>query len=317
MAEALAEQLGTSVRAVFGSLASYLALLVRNNPKGTVRQLFARPDVEAIITGVLDEARDQAQAAVMSAWGDEDGPARHRVLEHLLNDVEHAYSPRWLRHLIRQGYLSVITEHFLPGVSTPGSNPVKESAERRAAAVTDAVNSFAAQALHRNQLSIDAAAGFARTEALLEQARAGGEQVWKRWRAHIDSPVCCHWCRKLNGVTIPLHESFVLHVGPAVDLTGHGHRTRPPRPYKGHLQGPQLHPHCQCWLEIVPAPGASDVPPEDSQAGQRPPVPAAGYLAAAEIRAMPEEKYRSLVTFLRAATHELGNLLRRLAGRGD
>lgn len=314
MAEAqqLVTQLSASVTSVFAALGSYLALITRNNPHGTSRQLYARPDVEALTGSALDEARDSALAAVEQAWGDEGGPAGHAVLGHLLNDVERAYSPRLLRAMVRAAYLSVTTGQFVPGITPPGANPAMESAQQRAQAVQDAVTAYARRALHRNALSIDVAAGHARTEAQLAEARSSGKQLYKRWRAHTESATCCHWCRGLDGVTIPLDESFIYYIGPAVDLSGHGHLTHPPRPYKNRLPGPKLHPNCRCWLEIVPEPTAA-VPPGGSQ---EPPAPLPGFLAASEIRAMPEEKYGSLLAFLRAATHELGHMLRRLAGRG-
>jgi len=306
----LGHGLRVSVTSVFAGLGSYLALITRNNPYGTSKQLFARPDVSAEIDSALDEAREAAQRAVTDAWDAQEGPAGHAVLEHLLHDVERAYSLRLLRGMVRTAYLSVTTGQFVPGVTAPGANPAMESAQQRAQAVQDAVSAFAARALHRNALSIDVATGHARTEAQLAEAHASDGGKWKRWHAHVDSPVCCHWCRNLNGVTIPLHESFLYHIGPAVDLTGHGHLTQPPHPYKNRLPGPKLHPHCQCWLEIVDAPGTA-VPSGGGGQVTNPPH----YLAAAEIRAMPEEKYSSMLAFLRAATHELGSLLRRLVRR--
>jgi len=302
--------LRVSVTSAFTALGSYLALITRNNPHGSPRQLFARPDVAAELEAALTESRDAARQAVEDAWLAQDGPRGHAVLQHLLADVERAYSPRLLRTMVRTAFLSVPTGQFIPGVSTPGSNPANESAAARAQAVQDAIGQFASRALHRNSLSIDVATGHARTEAQLAEVQPG---QYKRWRAHVDSPVCCYWCRKLDGVTIPVHESFLFHIAPAHDLTGHGHLTQPPRPYKNRLPGPKLHPNCQCWLEIVNAPGAPPVPSESGQVAPPPP----SYLSASEIRAMPEEKYSSMVAFLRASVHELGQLLRRLVRRGN
>jgi hypothetical protein len=302
--------LRVSVTSAFAALGSYLALITRNNPHGSLRQLFARPDVSAEFSSTLEEARDLAMQAVEDAWYGQGGPRGHQVLDHLLHDVERAYSPRLLRTMVRTAFLSVPTGQFIPGVSVPGSNPAMESAQARAQAVQDTVSAFASRALYRNSLTIDVAAGHARTEAQIADAPPGS---YKRWRAHVGSPVCCHWCRMLDGVTIPVRESFLSHLAPAADLTGHGHLTQPPHPYKNRLPGPRLHPHCQCWLEIVAGPEAESVPPEGGQVAPNAP----GYLSASEIRAMPEENYGSLVTFLRASAHELGQLLRRLVRRGN
>lgn len=303
--------LRVSVTSAFTALGSYLALITRNNPHGSPRQLFARPDVIAQFSSALEESRDMALQAVQDAWYAQDGPRGHQVLDHLLDDVERAYSPRLLRTMVRTAFLSVPTGQFIPGVSMPGANPAMESAQERAQAVQDAVAAFASRALYRNSLTIDVATGYARTEAQLAQAPPGS---YKRWRAHVESPVCCHWCRALDGVTIPVHESFLFHVAPAADLTGHGHLTQPPRPYKNRLPGPRLHPNCRCWLEILPGPEAEPVP---SESGQVAPISAPSYLSASEIRAMPEENYGSLMAFLRASAHELGQLLRRLVRRGN
>lgn len=306
-AQQLAGQLSVSVREELAQFGSYLAVIVGNNPHGSIGAILERADVTAELDSTLGEAQDEAEAAVRQAWLDHGGPVSDPVLEHLAADARRAYDANHLRRLVRAAFVSVPTRQFIVGVTEPGTNPVMESAQERAVAVQGAVEQFARQAVFRNGLSIDVAAGNARTEFLLQQAQDSGEPVLKRWRAHIERPTCCHWCRNLDGRTIGLHEDFAPYLGPPVDLSGHGNMTVPPRPYRGRLPGPKLHPHCQCWLEIVPA---SVSPPGGQEPS--PPVPA-GYLAAADIRAMPEPRYQALLAFLRAATHELGQLVRRLA----
>lgn len=317
-----------SVQASVTFLANYLALLTKNNPLGTVTTLLARPDVQAIIASTLAGGAESAQETVRQAWAAQDGPPGSPVFSALLSDVQHAWDTQRLRQLIKQAWASVPKASFVPGTTSPGTHPSLEAATQRAAAVRDAVTGFGDRARLRNGLSADVAAGNAKTEAVLADAKereAAGEKLLKRWRAHVESPACCHWCKKLNGVTIGLDEDFAPHIGPPVDLTGHGHLTQPPHPYLSYLPGPKLHPHCQCWLEIVVvteaqpesvSPAGGQEPPLEPGIKSPAPQAPAGHLAASEVRAMPEDKYRSLLSFLRAAVHELGQLVRRLARRG-
>jgi hypothetical protein len=159
---------------------------------------------------------------------------------------------------------------------------------------------------------------------------AAGEKLLKRWKAHVESPSCCHWCRKLNGVTIPLRESFASYLGgPAAMPQSRTRRvatqagqekyglpagsriiyTNPPRPYRGRLQGPLLHPGCRCRLEIVRAGSPPEVPPDEG------PAPG-GFVSADNIRGMPEDTYQADLAFLQAAVYELDQMLKRLAEGG-
>lgn len=311
MESRLAQQLGTSIRAWLDPLARYAEVVTRTNPLGTADQLLARPDIRAILIEILTEARDRAAAVVQEAW-DSTGAADHPLLDRLLADIERYWSVAHLDGLIRHAHASVPPRYFTPGVSQPGTNPLTEAAAERAAAVAEAIRGYAREVAFRSRMTVTVAQGAGRTYAALAGAdvrREAGEDVRKRWRAHTEKPACCHWCRLLNGKTIPLHHSFEQFL----DWNAH---PRPPRPYHG-LQGPLLHPFCECWLEIVTGP---HVPPGGSQAapGRRSPAPQApaGFLAAADIRAMPEAAYGSLIAFLKAAVHELGQVLRRLARRG-
>ena len=312
VAESVAVQVSAAVRAALAPAARYLALITQSNPLGSADQLLARPDVDAVLLEALAEARSAARAAVQQEWDARGGPAGEPVLADLLADVDRAYSAlAHLRGLIRHAHASVPQARFSPGQDTPGSHPSAEAAIERAAAVRAAILGWASQVALRNRLSVSVAGGAAYTASALEQARtrhAAGEKLLKRWTASMDGkdPRSCHWCRKLHGVTIGLDESFLPYLGGPADLTGRGHLTQPPRPYRGELQGPLLHPNCRCRLEIVPA---GDVPPPG---GQEPSGSNPGFLSAAQIRAMPEPKYQSLVAFLRAALHELGQVLSRL-----
>ena len=155
----------------------------------------------------------------------------------------------------------------------------------------------------------------------------------KRWRAHADEPGCCTWCRRLDGVTIPLHESFEPYLGGPVKLpqarprrvrTPEGERrygmpagsrivyTHPPKPYRGRLQGPLLHPFCRCWLEIVRVNGLVVPSETDDGDGTLP----ASFLSADDVRDMPADEYEADRAFIQAASYELGQVLRRLAGGG-
>lgn len=297
------------MRGAFAVLADYLSVIIGNNPHESIGAVLGRPDIAFEMTGTLESAQDAAEAAVRQTWDQHGGPP-DPALEQLVADARGAWSPPYLGHVIAVAFASVPLREFIPGVTEPGTSPVMESVAERATAVRAAVAEFARRAAFRNSLSIDVAAGLARTEFLLANARATGEVLYKRWRAHVDRPTCCHWCRNLDGRTIPLSEDFAPYLGPAADLSGHGHLTHPPRVWSGRLPGPKLHPHCQCWLEIV----TSAVSQPGGQGHvERTAHLVPGYLAAADIRAMPEPKYNALTAFLRAAVHELGQVVRRLA----
>lgn len=299
----MAEQLAAAVRAVFAPVAAYLNLVTRNNPHGGAGGLLGRPDVRAQLGAAFDEAWGASREAVQSAWT-EAGPVTTGLLPELLQDVNRAYNAQAMLALeeqIRAAWEAVPNREFVPGVTEPGANPSREAAHERGQAVQDAVEAFARHASLRNELSENVAAGMAQTEAELEGAPGGAR---KRWRAHVEKPACCFWCRRLNGITIPVGESFAHHVGLPADLTGHGHLTQPPKPYHGWLQGPRLHPHCQCWLEIIEE---GEEPEDVSQ-----PRESSGFISSSDIKALPEGKYRALVEFLKAAEHELAQVLHRL-----
>jgi hypothetical protein len=266
--------LTASLHGIFAQLADYNALL-------------ARPDVEAMAAQALEDARELVAVQLESEWNSAEA-SQTAYYQHLLDDIEARYaSPAHLRGLIRHAHASVPQAHFIVGVTPPGSVPSMEAAVQRAAAVRHAIMGFSQDVTHRHALTFQVARTAARTAALLEEGaerEAAGEQLRKRWVAKKDGKTCM-WCRFLDGTTVPLH---------------------------GMLPGPPLHPRCRCRIVLV------TVQQEGGQAtpGQRSPAPqvAGEHLAASDIRAMPEPRYRSLMAFLRAAAHELGLVLRRLAG---
>jgi hypothetical protein len=314
MAESrLGQQLGIAVRAALVPAARYLAEVGLGLPQESLQALLHRPDVTAVLQAALDEAREAAAAAVQQAWDETDAPG-HPALTRLLGDVDRQLSS--VSHL----HGAILRAH------------------REGVRPAEAVLGYGRAAALKSRLSVSVAESMGRTASALADAivrEAGGEALRKRWRAHIERPSCCFWCRKLNGVTIVLRESFAPYLGGPAELphqrqrriaTPAGSRrfgsgigtpiivTHPPRPYHGDLQGPGLHPFCQCWLEIVRLSPADARESEENQ----PALPAApaGFLSAAAIRDMPEARYRALLTFVGAATHELGQVLRRLAGHG-
>lgn len=328
----LGQQLGYVVQQAMAEAAGYLALVTSVNPLGSADSLLARPDTNAVIRQALDEAASAAIDAVQQGW-DSTGAPDSVTVTWLLADIAAIFSAEsHLRGLIRQAHASVPFRGFVPGVTPPGEHPSAEAAQERAAAVRDAILRWGRQAALRARMAAGHAEGAGLAAAVLADAlarEAAGEKLMKRWRAHAESPSCCLWCRKLNGVTIGLRDSFHPYLGGPVAMpqsrgrrvaTPAGERryglpagskivyTHPPRPYHGKLQGPLLHPFCRCRLEIVQV-GAS--------AGES--VPAAeptGFLSADDIRDMPEDDYQADLAFLRAAVHELDQVLKRLAGGG-
>jgi hypothetical protein len=328
------EELSRAVREAFAYAARYVSLLVQNNPAGAAGELLSRPDVDAVLADTLDRAREAAAEAVRQEWAAGGGP-QHDYLSWLTDDVDRSYEALGrLRTEIRRAHAAVPQRHFEPGTSTPGTAPAAESARERAAAVRDAVLHTGSELAQRSRLTLEvasaAAVTFREIEEGTQQAMAGAH-VWKQWQCRSwpapPDARTCHWCRALNGFIVPLHGNFPP--GSPADLSGHGRLTRPPRLYRGMLQGPPRHPRCRCRIKILRQLPASPVPSgTGGQGGAAAAAPLHGavgrtgppggledpgsLLAAADIRALPEDKYQALAAFLKAATHELGQAVARL-----
>jgi hypothetical protein len=275
--------LAAIVQAAIAPAARYVALLAKGNL--STAELLARPDVEAELASALAEAAHAAEDAVVSAW-DNSGGVDESVINHLMADIDRQFNALpHLRSLIRK---------------THGGGEQE---------VRSAIVSFSREVALRASLTEVMAHGAGRTSAVLaagQEAQAQGRVVYKRWRSRR-LPTSCHWCLELDGLTIPLRSDFRIYLK-AADLSGTGRLTHPPKPWHGKLTGPLLHPHCRCWLELVP----ELVSVQTSQQV----VARAGFISASSIRAMPEQQYQSMISFMEAAIHELGQLLRRLASHG-
>lgn len=342
MAESgLGRQLGVAVLAPLAEAADYLALITRTNPRGSADALLGRPDVNAALREALGEGRENAMTYVEQAWlgtgADEQDPAYAR----LQGDINAIFAElAHLRGLIRHAHASVPRREFRPGADAPGDTPGTDAAISRAEAVRAAVAGWGRQAAQRARMALSAAEGYGRTAAVLEAARdaqAAGERVRKRWVRNPRSDSCV-WCRRLDGITIAVTASFAPYLGgPAVLPRASARRvateagarryglpvgapiiyTHPPPLYHGELQGPLLHPFCECRLEIARSAGGPAVPSgggqEETAAGRSQPPASGSFLAASDVRAMPEDEYLADLALLRAASHELGQVMRRLA----
>lgn len=308
----LEAQLSAAVQAALAPAARYVAEVMRSEPQ-PAETLAGRPDVVAVLREALGQAQDTAAELVQRAWDEENG-VDEALISRLHADITRSFDALpHLRQLIR-----VMHRH--------GPEEVQA-----------AILAWARKAAVRARMSISYASGAARTSLVLTDAEArasGGEALAKRWVSRL-GPGTCYWCRKLHGTTVALDADFHPHLGGPVAFPHQQERkvaseagakrfglpegtaivyTSPPRPYHGKLLGPLLHPNCECRLEIVPGDrtGEGRPVPQGPTRSQAP----AGFLSFAEIREMPEAKYRSLMAFLDAALHELGQVLGRLRKRG-
>lgn len=267
-------------------------------------QAVQRPDVAGLLSQGLQDGQQVAEESTEAAWRDSGAPMDSETLQVLLRDTERIFS---------DAFWSAVHE-------LSNSDALPGDAEHLAGVAV----------LHAD-MAVSTALSAGTTEAVLAEGyrrRAAGEHVRKRWRSR-KSATTCHWCWELDGTELELEEEF-SHGEPAVlprarlrhvrtHAGEHRHHaaigspithTRPPAVWRGVLLGPPRHPRCECWLELV----SGDEPPTQPQ-----PITEAAMqqelVHSSDIQSMPEEQYSAMMTFLRAAVHELGQLLRRVARR--
>jgi len=337
----LGQQLGAAILSPVEELAAYLSLITRANPRGSAAALLARPDVAAMLNEAMSEGHESAMTYIEQGWLATGADPADPVYARLQADADRIFgAPGRVRDLIARAHASVPRREFEPGRDQPGTNPGRDAAERRAAAVAAALTGWGRQAAQRARMALGAAEGMGRTAAAIESAQLYSDGARKRWDRNPASDSCI-WCRRLDGVTLGLRDSFAPYLGgPAVMPTAGARRvateagaakyklpvgaaiilTQPPRLYHGDLQGPLLHPSCECRLQIVRSPGSAAVPSGGSQssqeaAGDQTPAPqvAGGFLAASDVRAMPEDQYRAGLALLRAAVRGMDTAMRGLA----
>jgi hypothetical protein len=290
--------------------ANLLSQVIRNNPLDNLTGLLHRPDVQTYLNHALASGQQTALYAVQQAWNASGMAGLGVTRQALLADVDRAYAraPQAIATAAITAFGSIPGQHFIQGVSTPGANPEREVAAQRAQAVAEAVRHTGDGIALRNGLSIDVAGVRGRAEAVAAQAalrqQQTGEELGLRWRNSLVNPErTCPFCKALNGKVIPVGGSGEF---PHPQQIGHH---KPPRLYLGILPGPPLHPHCRCWLEIVVL---SEPPPLPETPAAQAPAPV--MVTSTQVQAMPEQRYNSLMSFLRAAVHELGQILRRIVG---
>lgn len=323
----LKSQLAAGVRQAFAGLPALMSLVLQGEPDLGPVSLLERSDVQALLTGAIAAAQQLTQDLVSRAWVAAEGPGQSAVLQALLDDVQRAYDTA-------PG--SVIRESVSAAYQDA---PVAE----RPAAIARAIRDQTDKLVLRGKLTIDVAAGNGLTASVILHGldlRDQGYTVMKTWRSR-KSKRTCRWCWALDGLTVVLEDEFphgepleLPHEHARHVRTAAGARryktpigepiifTRPPAVYGGKLLGPLRHPRCECHLELaiasgpqgpfLPWPLVPAVPAEPSPHVEPPAV----HLRASDIASMPEPQYRGMMSFLRAATHELGQLLRRVTGRG-
>ncbi len=259
------------MRGYLGSVADYVQGVTSTGTP--LRDALRRQDVAGFIAAQLSESQD--------------------VIREMLNrDLLSPSTVRSLESDLRRAHGTVAA---LRGAVLGSGKPVRE-----------AVEEYARKAALRVFMTVQFAD---RHGPLLDEIRNAPPGALKRWKAHVEKPTCCHWCRSLHGVTIGVNEDFAPRIAGPAALSSTGKLTQPPRPYLGRLLAPPLHPHCECDLEVV-SPGQAGVPSEQAGKG----FSALPFLASSSIRSMSGRRYKLLIEFIRAAAHELGAVLRRLAG---
>jgi Phage Mu protein F like protein len=300
-------QLAQVVKAQIGNWADFVQTVVRANTGAqSAGGILDRPDVAMALDGALAGARQQAEQAVTDAWERGGGAADSPYLSSLLADVDRAYSqaPGEIRQAAVSAFAGVPRALSRYEGGSALNVPV-ETAQARAAAVRQAVAHTGASLLLRNSLSADVARAASETDAVIAEAlqrRAAGERVGLQWVSRLD-PHTCPWCRMLHGTIVEPGEQF-----PHGGVIG---RHRPPKVYRGVLLGPPRHPRCRCRPRIVVL-GSPAPPPAPPAPG----MPPGRYISSDDIRALPEERYQSLVSFLMSALAQLGRILRALLGLG-
>lgn len=267
--------------------------------------LLVRYDLEQALTQALVTAEEQANQLVDSAWT-ATGASPYRAA--LLADVTRAYADARERLIadITVAYNAVSdAEPFVPGVTSPGTNPAEVTRRARATAVREAGIEFARKLALRNQLTVFTAGKGSASVSVLEEAelrRDAGEDVELEWVASMDGhdPRSCGWCKALHGTRVPVGTQF-----PHPEAIG---KLRPPRLYLGTLNGPPLHPHCRCKVVVV----GGEKPTSPSVPESAAPPDSGDFISSETIRNMPEEQYAKLHHFLRSALHELGQVIQRL-----
>lgn len=269
-----AEGVRAVVREYLTSVSRYISAVQAQSPGLTPAQVLERPDVKAAIDEAVAEARDYAHRDLLEAW-DAAGSQNQVTLNHLKADIDKAYGTEYgLRHVL--------------------------------AGPADIADAYARRVALRNSLTVQFGGRYSAESVVLELAEEDDPGLMKKWVAHPENPACCFWCRRLHGVTIPLKADFGPYLGGPAVLSTSGRHTKPPKTYHGRLLHPPLHPNCECHLATV----RNGVVHAGQNVADNPAPPP--FLSSSDIRAMPAAKYRVLIEFIKAAAHELGQVLRRL-----
>lgn len=278
-------------------------------------QVMNRPDLTGALQAAVRTAASHAATLVRQAWQHGGGETGSPYLDAAVSDISSAMADL-------HGQVSGIVREELASSSPDVDGRVQQ-------AVGDAVT----EAVTRMRMSLESAAGASHTGAVIAEGRRleqQGQHVMKVWRSRL-SQRTCRWCRALDGVMVPLGDDFPHGDPVALEqnrtrrvATPAGARryrrslgqpiilTHPPKVWLGRLPGPRRHPRCECWLELHILTEAGPPPPplRSEETAER------MYVRASDIAALPEPQYTGLMAFLHAATHELGQVLRRLKGLG-
>ena len=127
-------------------------------------------------------------------------------------------------------------------------------------------------------------------------------RVTKRWQVQSVNP--CAYCLALHGTVVDIGAEFDRTLGPT---------DRPHLPVFRDLLGPPRHVNCRCRLVFEVGAAGAQVRDRVTTAA---PGPATARMSAADVRRLPADQFRALLSFFAVSARRLRTLIRRAHAGG-